>query len=120
MSAAALDEAFRGYAIVKASRMRITVHAVAVEDRAPFHAAMRSTLRAAGSYDVRFAAAGLTIADADALVPRLLTFAGRPRPPWPTRRCPTRTRRRRRACCRCGARCCSPTPTAVGCSAAER
>lgn len=57
MSAAALDEAFRGYAIVKASRMRITVHAVAVEDRAPFHAAMRSTLRAAGSYDVRFAAA---------------------------------------------------------------
>ncbi len=74
-----LDEAFRSFAVVKATLMRITLHAVAAEDRAPFHAAMRPTLRAAGLHDERFRATGLTPDDADALVPPLLAFAERPR-----------------------------------------
>lgn len=76
---AELDEAFRTFAIVKASLMRITLHAVAAEDRAPFHTAMRPTLRAAGLYDERFSATGLTPGDADDLVPMLVAFADRPR-----------------------------------------
>lgn len=74
-----LDAAFRTFAVVKATLMRITLHAVAVEDRGPFQAAMRPTLRAAGLHDERFRATGLTAADADALVPRLVDFAHRPR-----------------------------------------
>jgi hypothetical protein len=76
---AELDAAFRSFAVVKASLMRLTLHAVAAEDRAPFHAAMRPTLRAAGLFDERFRATGLAPADADGLVPSLLGFARRPR-----------------------------------------
>lgn len=76
---AALDAAFRSYALVKATLLRITLHAVAADDRAAFHAAMRPTLRAAGLHDARFRATGLSVADADALVPHLLAFAERPR-----------------------------------------
>lgn len=74
-----LDDAFRTFAVVKATLMRITLHAVAAEDRAPFHAAMRPTLRAAGLHDERFRATGLAPVDADALVPPLVAFAHRPR-----------------------------------------
>lgn len=74
-----LDEAFRSFAVVKATLMRITLHAVAAEDRAPIHAAMRPTLRAAGLHDERFRATGLTPDEADALVPPLVAFADRPR-----------------------------------------
>ena len=76
---AELDEALRSLAVVKASLMRITLHAVAADDRAPFHEAMRPTLRAAGLYDERFRSTGLSAADADALVTNLLAFARRPR-----------------------------------------
>ena len=74
-----LAHAFRGYAVVKAPLMRITLHAVAAEDRAEFHRAMTPTLRAAGLNDRRFRDSGLSDADADALVPHLLAFARRPR-----------------------------------------
>jgi len=74
-----LDEALRAFAVVKAPLMRITLHAVAAEDRAPFHRAMTPTLRAARLNDARFRASGLTDADADALVPHVLAFARRPR-----------------------------------------
>jgi len=74
-----LEAAFRGYALVKAPLMRITLHAVAAEDRAPFHRAMTPTLRAARLNDRRFRASGLSITDADALVPHVLAFARRPR-----------------------------------------
>jgi len=74
-----LAAAFRTYAVVKAPLMRITLHAVAAEDRAPFHRAMTPTLRAARLHDRRFRASGLTVADADALVPHVLAFARRPR-----------------------------------------
>jgi len=76
---AELDAAFRAFSVVKATLMRITLHAVAADDHAPFHDAMRPTLRAAGLHDERFRAIGLTVADADALVPQLLDFAHRPR-----------------------------------------
>jgi hypothetical protein len=76
---AELDDAFRSFAVVKASLMRITLHAVAADDRGPIHEAMRTTLRAAGLHDARFRSTGLTAADADALVPALVDFARRPR-----------------------------------------
>ena len=76
---AELDAAFRSFEVVKATLLRITLHAVAVDDRAPFHQAMRPTLRAAGLDDERFRATGLAVADADALVRHLLEFAERPR-----------------------------------------
>ena len=76
---AELDDAFRTFAVVKASLMRLTLHAVAAEDRAPFLTAMSPTLRAAGLYDERFRATGLTVGDADDLVPMLVAFADRPR-----------------------------------------
>jgi hypothetical protein len=76
---AALDAAFRSFAIVKAPLMRITLHAVAAEDRAPFHDAMRGNLRAARLGDPRFRSTGLSSDEVDALVPHLLAFARRPR-----------------------------------------
>jgi hypothetical protein len=74
-----LTTAFFGYAVVKAPLMRITLHAVAAEDRAPFRRAMTPTLRGARLNDRRFRATGLSVADVDALVPHVLAFARRPR-----------------------------------------
>ncbi|MET9611009.1 winged helix DNA-binding domain-containing protein [Streptomyces sp. NPDC006512] len=75
---AALDAAFTGGSVVKATLMRITLHAVHAEDYPAFRTAMQPTLYASrlGS---RFAVAGLTPADAEELVPELLAFARRPR-----------------------------------------
>lgn len=73
-----LDAAFAGYEIVKATLMRITLHAVHVDDHGPFRVAMQPTLRAA-RLDARFRQSGLTAEQADALVPGLLAFAGTPR-----------------------------------------
>ncbi|MFF3687511.1 winged helix DNA-binding domain-containing protein [Streptomyces sp. NPDC002187] len=75
---AELDAAFTGRSVVKATLMRITLHAVHAGDYPAFRAAMQPTLYASrlGS---RFAVAGLTPADADELVPELLAFARRPR-----------------------------------------
>ncbi|MEU2132716.1 winged helix DNA-binding domain-containing protein [Streptomyces sp. NPDC018352] len=73
-----LDAAFAGRAVVKATLMRITLHAVHAEDYPVLRAAMQPTLYASrlGS---RFADTGLTPMDADELVPELLAFALRPR-----------------------------------------
>lgn len=72
------DAAFAGRTVVKATLMRITLHAVHAEDYPVFRTALQSTLYASrlGS---RFADAGLTPADADDLLPDLLAFARRPR-----------------------------------------
>jgi hypothetical protein len=70
-----LDRAFSEYAVVKASTMRITLHAVAATDYAPFHAAVTASLRAARYQDERFRQTGLTPADADALMPEVMAFA---------------------------------------------
>ncbi|MCX5001215.1 winged helix DNA-binding domain-containing protein [Streptomyces sp. NBC_00638] len=74
-----LDAAFTDRRIVKATLMRITLHAVHADDYAPYHAAMRSTLRASRLYDRRFTSTELTDTDADALLPRLAEFLARPR-----------------------------------------
>ncbi|MEV8314754.1 winged helix DNA-binding domain-containing protein [Streptomyces sp. NPDC059900] len=73
-AAAELDAAFRERSVVKATLMRITLHAVHAEDYPAFRAAMQPTLYASrlGS---RFAAAGLSPADAEVLVPEVLAFA---------------------------------------------
>lgn len=77
--AAALDNAFDEQAVVKAQLMRITLHAVAVDDYPSFHEAMQPTLRAARFHDRRFASTGISIAEAEALIPDLLDFTASPR-----------------------------------------
>jgi hypothetical protein len=69
-----LDAAFADGAIVKASLMRITLHAVASADHPTFREAVLGTLRAAGLHDRRFKETGLSIDDADALIPALVGF----------------------------------------------
>jgi hypothetical protein len=74
-----LDAAFASHAIVKATLMRITLHAVVLEDHDPLLDAMQPTLRAARLHDRRFRRTGLSSEDADALLPEVLAFAGQPR-----------------------------------------
>ncbi|HEY0638261.1 MAG TPA: winged helix DNA-binding domain-containing protein [Pseudonocardiaceae bacterium] len=76
---AGLDAAFASHAVLKATLMRITLHAVAAEDHPELHNAMQGTLRAARLGDRRFQQCGLTVPDAEALVPELLEFAATPR-----------------------------------------
>jgi hypothetical protein len=75
---AELDTAFEGREVVKATLMRITLHAVHADDYQVLREAMQQTLYAS-RFGYRFAAAGLTPADGEALVPELLDFADRPR-----------------------------------------
>ncbi|MCK8433219.1 winged helix DNA-binding domain-containing protein [Streptomyces sp. D2-8] len=75
---AELDAAFAGRAVVKATLMRITLHAVHADDYQVFREAMQQTLYAS-RLGYRFAAAGLLPTDGEALVPELLGFADRPR-----------------------------------------
>jgi hypothetical protein len=74
-----LDAAFVAGHVVKASLMRITLHAVHADDYPAFHIAMLPTLRASRLNDRRYTETGLSSADADALVPELLKFASQPR-----------------------------------------
>ncbi|MEU4144213.1 winged helix DNA-binding domain-containing protein [Streptomyces parvulus] len=74
-----LDAAFAERRIVKASLMRITLHAVHADDYAAFHTAMLSTLRASRLYDRRYTSTRLTPADADAVLAELPAFLDRPR-----------------------------------------
>jgi hypothetical protein len=76
---AELDAAFADHRVVRAQLMRITMHAVHAEDHQAFREAMDPTLRASRLGDPRFAASGLTLADADVLIDALLDFAGQPR-----------------------------------------
>ncbi|MEV6155907.1 winged helix DNA-binding domain-containing protein [Nonomuraea sp. NPDC052129] len=74
-----LDVAFADREVVKATLLRITLHAVHAEDYPYFHTAMRRTVRAARLGHSRFTSSGLTIADADALLPHLAEFVASPR-----------------------------------------
>jgi hypothetical protein len=76
---AGLDAAVAGRRVVKATLMRITLHAVHAEDYRAFREAMEPSLRASRLGDPRFRASGLTAADADELIPELLEYAGQPR-----------------------------------------
>jgi hypothetical protein len=74
-----LDAAFADGTVVKASLIRLTLHAVHAEHYPAFHEAMLSSLRASRLNDRRFTTSGLSTADAEALLPHLLKFAARPR-----------------------------------------
>ncbi|MBB5077674.1 winged helix DNA-binding domain-containing protein [Nonomuraea endophytica] len=74
-----LDAAFAAHEVVKSTLMRITLHAVHAGDYPAFHNAMVPSLRGARLGDRRFTGAGLSVADADALLPHLLEFAAGPR-----------------------------------------
>jgi hypothetical protein len=77
--AAALDRAFAQHAIVKATLMRVTLHAVDAADYPTFHEAMQLTLRGARLNDGRFKSAGLSVEDAERILPEVLAFTSRPR-----------------------------------------
>jgi hypothetical protein len=77
--AAELDAAYASHSVVKASLMRITLHAVAADDYPTFQHAMVSILRAARLHDDRFKNTGLTKDDADAIVPDALAHTAEPR-----------------------------------------
>ena len=74
-----LDRALADHAIVKATLMRIALHALDAADYSAFHEAMQPSLRASRLNDRRFTGTGLTAAEADALIPDLLAFSARPR-----------------------------------------
>ncbi|MGI5248361.1 winged helix DNA-binding domain-containing protein [Actinacidiphila glaucinigra] len=74
-----LDAAFADRRIVKATLMRITLHAVHAEDHAAHHAAMVRTLRGSRLYDRRYSSTGLDPSDADGILPELAGFLARPR-----------------------------------------
>jgi Winged helix DNA-binding domain len=74
-----LDAAFAEHAVVKGTLMRITLHAVHADDYPAFHNAMLPSLRASRLHDRRYKGDGLSIADADALLPEFMEFAARPR-----------------------------------------
>jgi hypothetical protein len=70
-----LDLAFANHLVVKATLMRVTLHAVHADDYPIFHRAMQGTLRDARLNDRRFLQTGLSPDDAHALVPHLKRFA---------------------------------------------
>jgi hypothetical protein len=74
-----LDAAFAQRSVVKASLIRLTLHAVHAGDYPAFHGAMLSSLRASRLNDDRFRTSGLSTADADALLPHLVEFTARTR-----------------------------------------
>ncbi len=78
LDAADLDAAFARREVVKATLMRITLHAVAAGDYRAFREAMEPTLRA-GRLGRFLAASGLTAADAASLVADLLEHTDRAR-----------------------------------------
>ena len=74
-----LDQAFIDHTVVKASLIRLTLHAVHAADYPDFHNAMVPSLRGSVLHDDRFRSTGLSIADADALLPHLAEFTLEPR-----------------------------------------
>ncbi|GIJ54558.1 winged helix DNA-binding domain-containing protein [Virgisporangium aurantiacum] len=74
-AAADLDAAFAGAEVVKATLMRITLHAVHVADYPVFHNALLRVLRGPRLGHARFTDSGLSISDADELAVHLLAFA---------------------------------------------
>jgi hypothetical protein len=74
-----LDVAFADREVVRASLMRITLHAVHADDYPAFHAAMVPSLRASRLNDRRYLTTGLTADDADAVLPHLLAGLTDPR-----------------------------------------
>lgn len=76
---AAVDGAFTAGEVVKATLMRITLHAVHAGDHQPWLTAMLPTLRASRLNDKRFAKAQASVAEVDAWMDDLLAFTATPR-----------------------------------------
>ena len=76
---AELDRAFADRVVVKAPLMRITLHAVDVDDYHLLHEAATPVLRGARLNDKRFRVTGMAIDDADGLIPGLVDFTSIPR-----------------------------------------
>ena len=76
---AELDRAFTSLELVKASLLRITLHAVTADDYPAFHRAMQPTLRAARYMDRRFTNEDVSVEEAEALVSDLRTLLRAPR-----------------------------------------
>lgn len=74
---AKLDQAFADRSVVKATLMRMTLHAVHHQDYPPFYAAMQRRVRSGRVGDPRFTVGGLTGEEADALFPALRKYAGK-------------------------------------------
>jgi DNA glycosylase AlkZ-like len=74
-----LHAALTGGAVVKASLIRLTLHAVAADDWPAFHNAMAASLRGSRLTDHRYTSTGLTSADAEDLWPELAEFLATPR-----------------------------------------
>ncbi len=74
-AAGELDRALATHRIVKATLMRMTLHAVRAEDYPVFQRAMVDDLRRSRAFDSRFTDAGIKIADAEALIPELVAYA---------------------------------------------
>jgi len=74
-NAAELDRAYASHAVVKATLMRMTLHAVAAEDYPAFHRAMVDLMRRARVFDRRFTAGGIAVAEAEAVIPDLVAYA---------------------------------------------
>lgn len=74
-----LDSAFERRGVVKATLIRITLHAVAADDYTTFHEAMVPNLRASRLYDQRYKSAGLTVDDADSVLGHVVEYASEPR-----------------------------------------
>ena len=70
-----LDRAIAAHRIVKATLIRLTLHAVAADDYPVFYRAMVDDMRRARVFDRRFTDAGVSVADAEALIPDLMAFA---------------------------------------------
>jgi hypothetical protein len=77
--AADLDAALADRQVVKASLLRLTLHAVHADDYPAFHSAMLPSLRASRLHDRRFEESGLSIAEVDAVLPDLLDLLTHPR-----------------------------------------
>ncbi|NEB79329.1 winged helix DNA-binding domain-containing protein [Streptomyces sp. SID14478] len=67
-----LDALFADFRVVRSTLMRITLHAVHVDDYPALRAAVEPTVRGARLRDPRFRASGLTETDAHGLLPELL------------------------------------------------
>jgi hypothetical protein len=74
-----LDAAFAEHEVVKATTMRVTLHAMHADDYPVFHEAMQRTLHGARFNDRRFKAGGLSIAEVEALLPEILEYTAQPR-----------------------------------------
>jgi DNA glycosylase AlkZ-like len=74
-----LDAAFSAGTVVKATLMRVTLHAVTAADYPVFHRAMAELLRAARLVDPRRVRVGDRVVDPDELVAALAAFAAEPR-----------------------------------------